>query len=48
MFAKVSGGEVFDDGTYIIVKFSGVEYLRIRKSDKQVISSAGFDTDGGY
>ena len=48
MMQKVSGGEVYDDGTYIIIKFAGTEYLRIRKSDKQVISSAGFDTDGGF
>lgn len=48
MDQKVSGGEVIDDGTYIIVKFAATEYLRIRKSDKQVISAAGFDTGGEY
>jgi len=48
MEAQVSGGSIEDDGTNIIFKFAGTTYLKIRKSDKQILMSLGFDTDEGY
>ena len=48
MEAKVSGGSIEDDGTHIVFKFGGTTYLKIRKSDKQVQASMGYDTDEGY
>ena len=48
MDAQVSGGSIEDDGTDIVFKFAGVTYLKIKKSDKQIKMSLGFDTDEGY
>lgn len=46
---NVTGLTLQDDGTnYKLVAADGTEVLRIRKSDKQVLFSAGFDTDQSY
>lgn len=46
--AKVSGLSVVDDGTNFVISANGIVILKIRKSDKQLLISAGMDTDGNF
>lgn len=42
----VTGVEVTDDGTYLILSHSGgTKLLKVRKSDGQLLITGGVDTD---
>ena len=45
MVSNPSGVDVTDDGTNLDFSYGGVKYFSFRKSDGQMLVSAGIDTD---